>query len=221
MALLRFVITGAPGSGKGTICSWMVRDFGFKHLSAGDLLRSHIKSKTKQGLQASSFISKGKLVPDQLITSLMFQEMSSSLYSKSNLLLDGFPRTIQQAKSLDSFTPVSSVLDIKVPHEEIIKRIAGRLIHERSGRVYNLEYAPPRVPGKDDETGEDLVQRTDDKPEAVKARLVEYEAVTRPILGHYQQQGTVVTFEGATSDQIYQQIKQFLQVNKVISTASL
>jgi nucleoside-triphosphate--adenylate kinase len=221
MTVLRFVITGAPGTGKGTICSFMTRDFGFKHLSAGDLLRSHVSSKTKEGLQASSFLSQGKLVPDYLITSLMMQELTSNSYAKTNILLDGFPRTLNQAKSLDSFAPVSSVLNIVVPQEEIIRRISGRLIHEASGRVYNLEYSPPKQEGKDDPTGEPLIQRNDDRPETVRRRLREYERLTTPILNHYQQQGLLASFEGKTSDQIYQQIRHFLQAKNVKATLCL
>ena len=129
----------------------------------------------------------------------------------SHWLIDGFPRSLEQAKALDQFCDLTAVLDLIVPHDEIINRIKGRLIREASGRVYNTEFKPPRVPGKDDETGDPLVQRQDDKPEVVKARLLAYESQTAPILQHYASRRLLHQFQGTRSDHIYVLVKDFLQ----------
>lgn len=178
--LVRLVICGAPGSGKGTIAAWMVRDFDLKSLAAGDLLRAQIAAQTgKQvasgsvmrlrlkrlncppadaGKEAKQFTDKGQLVPDDLVTKLVFNELAGQ-FRTCNWLLDGYPRNLAQAESLTRNFALSKVIDLNVPHEEIINRIKGRLIHPQSGRVYNTDYSPPKVAGKDDETGEPLVQR--------------------------------------------------------------
>lgn len=205
----RFIINGAPGSGKGTISSWITRDFPIKHTSAGDLLRNQIANATDDGQKASAFIAKGSLVPDDLITRLMLSELSK--LNHHHLLLDGFPRTLQQAKSLDEAIKLTKVLDIHVSHEEIIKRISGRLIHQKSGRVYNTHFNPPKVEGKDDVTGEDLTMRDDDQPAIVRARLNAYADLVQPIFDHYKKRGLLVQFTGDTSHEIYSQVKRYLQ----------
>ena len=197
-------------------------------MAAGDLLRSQIKDKTGQcvqlrhsclsfvkhltstdiGTEALKYISKGQLVPNDLVTRLVFEELNRNV--SSHWLIDGFPRNVEQAKSLDQFCSLTAVIDLLVPHEEIINRIKGRLIHEASGRVYNTEYKPPKQAGRDDVTGEPLVQRQDDQPDVVKARLVAYDQQTAPVLHHYRQQGLLHQFTGTTSDQIYVHAKQFL-----------
>jgi adenylate kinase family enzyme len=139
----------------------------------------------------------------------VFEELNQN--KSSHWLIDGFPRNVDQAKSLDQFCKLTAVIDLLVPHEEIIDRIKGRLIHESSGRVYNTEFKPPLVAGKDDETGEPLVQRLDDRPDAVKARLVAYDQQTAPVLKHYEKQGLLHQFMGTTSKQIYTELKPFLQ----------
>lgn len=148
-------------------------------------------------------------MPDDLVTRLVFEELGT--HSSTHWLIDGFPRNKRQAESLDQFCDVSAVIDLLVPHEEIIGRIKGRLIHESSGRVYNTQYKPPVNAGKDDVTGEPLVQRQDDKPEVVKARLVAYDNQTAPILDHYRRRGLLHQFTGTTSDQIYTHVSNFLK----------
>lgn len=205
----RFVINGAPGSGKGTISAWITRDFPLKYTAAGDLLRNQISAKTADGVKASEFIAKGSLVPDDLVTRLVLSELSK--FDGHHWLLDGFPRTLVQAVSLDSQIKLTKVIDINVSHEEIISRVKGRLIHQKSGRVYNTDFNPPKVPFKDDVTGEDLIQREDDKPQVVKARLEAYQSLAQPILDHYRRQGLLVQFGGSTSHAIYASLKPFLQ----------
>lgn len=204
----RFVINGAPGSGKGTISSWITRDFPLKYTAAGDLLRNQISAKTADGIKASQFITKGSLVPDELVTKLVLNELTN--FDGHHWLLDGFPRTLVQAISLDSQIKLTKLIDINVPHEEIINRVKGRLIHQKSGRVYNTHFNPPKVANKDDITGEDLIQREDDKPEVVRARLESYKTLVEPILHHYKEKGLLVQFSGSTSHQIYAKVNLFL-----------
>jgi nucleoside-triphosphate--adenylate kinase len=182
---LRLIILGAPGSGKGTISSRLVKEFRLNHLSSGDLLRSNIERKTEIGKEAKDYVASGKLLPDDFITKLVIKELR--LLVNSSWLLDGFPRTLSQAKSLDDnkFT-VDRVINLNVPFDEIINRLKHRWVHPPSGRVYNLEFNPPKVAMKDDVTGDPLIQRPDDREDVVLARLKVYEKQTQPIVDYYK-----------------------------------
>lgn len=203
------LIVGAPGSGKGTISNWIVRDFGLKHVSSGDLLRVHIKDGTPLGKEAKQYIDVGTLVPDQTMVNLI----SSELKKLANIpwLLDGFPRTQDQARALQSETPVNVVINLDVPFETIIMRIKDRWVHPGSGRIYNTLFNPPKVEGKDDDTGEDLIQREDDKPEAVLKRLEVFSAQTKPVLEFYRQMGVCKDFHGTESKKIWPHVEKYLQ----------
>jgi len=203
------LIIGAPGSGKGTISNWIVRDFGLVHVSSGDLLRAHLRDGTPLGLEAKSYISAGNLVPDNVMVGLVSSELKQ-LGSKP-WLLDGFPRTQPQAEALQAETPVNVVVNLCVPFETIIDRIKDRWIHPASGRVYNLIFNPPKVDGKDDETGEDLVQREDDKPESVRNRLEVFQASTEPVLEFYRKQGILQDFHGTESKKIWPNVESYLK----------
>jgi len=181
------LIIGAPGSGKGTISNWIVRDFGLLHVSSGDLLRAQMRDGTELGLAAKSYIDKGDLVPDSVMVGLISSELKK--LGEKPWLLDGFPRTQAQAEALQKETPVNVVVNLCVPFETIIERVKDRWIHPGSGRVYNLVFNPPKVAGKDDETGEDLVQRDDDKPESVRNRLEVFQQNTEPVLEFYRKMG--------------------------------
>ena len=206
--LLRMLIVGAPGSGKGTIASRVAKSFGLLHLSSGDLIRTQITKASEFGQEAERFVKQGHLVPDELVVKLVLSELGSR--RERGWLLDGFPRTVQQARELDKQYELTSVFHIDVPSDEILRRIAERWIHPRSGRVYNLSYNPPKVPGKDDQTGEALVQREDDKRETVLQRLKEYETVTTPLLDHYQQRQLLATFAGTESDKIWPEVESYI-----------
>lgn len=204
----RAVILGAPGSGKGTISSRIVRKFDMVHVSSGDLLRKSISGNTKLGLEAKSYIDAGQLVPDEVMLNVITSELSK--YSKNNWLLDGFPRTINQAEKLYQTEPVDVAINLNVPFDIIIERIKGRWIHLSSGRVYNTEFNAPKVPGKDDITGEPLTQRKDDQPEAVQKRLEIYSNTFNPILEFYKSKGILEEFSGKTSDEIWPYVFKFL-----------
>ncbi|CAF0849839.1 unnamed protein product [Brachionus calyciflorus] len=206
---LRLFILGAPGSGKGTISSRIVKEFRLSHLSSGDLLRSNIQQKSDLGLKVKDFVSKGQLVPDDLVTRVVLQELQK--LSKSSWLLDGFPRNLSQCKVLESQrVQVDRVINLNVPFEEIVNRLKHRWIHPPSGRVYNLEFNPPKVPGKDDVTGEPLIQRPDDSEDVVTKRLKIYEEQTKPIIEFYASKNLVETFTGNTSDYLWPLIKNSL-----------
>lgn len=204
---LNVIIFGSPGSGKGTISKKIVKDFSFNHLSTGDLLRQHVLNGTPIGVAAKQLMDAGKLVPDQLVLDML---LDSSKGTKGNLLLDGYPRTIVQAESLQKHIPIHSVIALDIPHQTIIDRLSSRWIHPKSGRTYAYDYNPPKILGKDDETGEDLIQREDDKPESIAARLKAYENLTMPLKDHYDKAGMLKVFSGTESDVIYPMVKAHL-----------
>lgn len=203
------LIIGAPGSGKGTISNWIVRDFGLTHVSSGDLLRAHLRDGTPLGQEAKSYIEKGDLVPDSVMVGLVSSELKK--LDAQPWLLDGFPRTQPQAEALQAETPVNVVVNLEVPFETIIDRIKDRWIHPGSGRVYNLIFNPPKVAGIDDETGEPLVQRDDDKPESVRNRLEVFKASTAPVLDFYREQGILADFQGTESKKIWPHVEKYLK----------
>ncbi|XP_018417550.1 PREDICTED: GTP:AMP phosphotransferase AK3, mitochondrial isoform X1 [Nanorana parkeri] len=207
--LFRAVIMGPPGSGKGTISDRIVKHFALKHLSSGDLLRLNIQRKTEIGIVAKSCIDQGQLVPDDVITHLILQELNN--IGEHNWLLDGFPRTVPQAQALDKAHEISTVIDLNVPFQTIKDRLTARWIHPGSGRVYNTEFNPPKVSGIDDITGEPLIQREDDKPETVTKRLKGYEALTKPVLEYYQNKGVLNTFSGTETNKIWPHVHSFLR----------
>ncbi|XP_046985258.1 GTP:AMP phosphotransferase AK3, mitochondrial [Schistocerca americana] len=202
--IFRAVIMGAPASGKGTISSRIVKYFEVKHLSSGDMLRTHILNNTALGVRVQGFINEGRLVPDDVMMNLVNEELKK--LPNDNWLLDGFPRTRNQAELLLKNYPITCVLNLIVPFEVIVNRVKGRWIHPSSGRVYNTEYSPPKIAGIDDVTGEPLVQRADDNPETVKKRLQIYASTIEPLLELYQKTGLLQNFHGETSDEIWTQV---------------
>ena len=183
---MRVILLGAPGAGKGTQAKFITEKFGIPQISTGDMLRAAVKAGTELGLIAKSVMDSGGLVSDDLIINLV-KERISQQDCKNGFLFDGFPRTIPQAEALvKAGVELDHVLEIAVEDEEIVQRIAGRRVHEASGRVYHIVYNPPKVEGKDDVTGEDLVQRKDDTEETVRHRLSVYHSQTKPLVDFYQ-----------------------------------
>ncbi|XP_010875675.1 GTP:AMP phosphotransferase AK3, mitochondrial isoform X1 [Esox lucius] len=206
--ILRAVIMGPPGSGKGTVSGRIVKSFGLAHLSSGDLLRSNIKSKTELGLLMKSCIDQGQLVPDDVISRLILTEMRNM--DQSSWLLDGFPRTVVQAESLDNVFRVDTVINLDVPFQTIKQRLTSRWVHQPSGRVYNIDFNPPKIAGIDDVTGEPLTQRDDDTPDTVNRRLKAYENQTQPVLEYYRSKGVLETFSGTETNKIWPHVQAFL-----------
>ncbi|ETE70389.1 Adenylate kinase isoenzyme 4, mitochondrial [Ophiophagus hannah] len=182
--LLRAVVLGPPGSGKGTVCERIAKSFGLKHLSSGQFLRENIRANSDIGLLAKQHLEKGLLVPDHVITRVMMTELEKM--QTQPWLLDGFPRTLGQAESLDGICDLDLVISLNIPFETLKDRLSARWIHPASGRVYNMEFNPPQIHGIDDITGEPLIQREDDKPEAVAARLRKYKDAAKPVMELYK-----------------------------------
>ena len=183
---MRVILLGAPGAGKGTQARYITEKFGIPQISTGDMLRAAVKAGTELGLKAKSVMDAGGLVSDDLIINLVKERIAQDDCA-NGFLFDGFPRTIPQAEALrDAGVALDHVVEIAVDDEEIVKRLSGRRVHPASGRVYHTEYNPPKVAGKDDLTGEELVQREDDKEETVRHRLSVYHSQTKPLVDFYQ-----------------------------------
>lgn len=184
---MRLILLGPPGAGKGTQAKFITEQFGIPQISTGDMLRQAVKEKTPLGLLAKSIMEAGNLVSDDLICKLVEERIAKPDCEKG-FMLDGFPRTVKQAEALSALNlKLDAIIEIIVPDEVIIKRLTGRLTHPGSGRVYHIEYNPPKVAGIDDITNEPLVQRDDDTVETVNKRLEVYHSQTAPIVGYYQQ----------------------------------
>ena len=183
---MKIILLGAPGAGKGTQAQFIMNKFGIPQISTWDMFRAAIKAGTELGKQAKALMDEGKLVPDELTVALVKDRISQPDCA-NGFLLDGFPRTIPQADALkDSGVKIDYVLEFDVPDEVIVERMSGRRVHQASGRSYHIVYNPPKVEGKDDVTGEDLIIRADDKPETVLDRLAVYHKQTSPLIDYYQ-----------------------------------
>jgi adenylate kinase len=183
---MKVILLGPPGAGKGTQAQFVCDEFGIPQISTGDMLRAAVSAGTPLGRKVKQIMDSGALVSDDVIIALVKDRISQS-DCVNGFLFDGFPRTIPQAEALvASGVDIDYVLEIEVPEEEIVRRLSGRRVHERSGRVYHLVYNPPKVADLDDETGERLVQRDDDKEETVRERLRVYRQQTYPLVEYYQ-----------------------------------
>lgn len=182
---MRLILLGAPGAGKGTQATFICQKFGIPQISTGDMLRAAVKAGTPLGLQAKTVMDAGALVSDDLIINLV-KERIALPDCANGFLFDGFPRTIPQADAMKAAgVKLDYVLEIDVPFSDIIERMSGRRSHPASGRTYHVRFNPPKVEGKDDVSGEDLIQREDDKEETVRKRLDVYSQQTRPLVDYY------------------------------------
>jgi adenylate kinase len=182
---MRLILLGAPGAGKGTQATFIKEHYNIPQISTGDMLRAAVKAGSPLGVKAKNFMDAGELVPDELIINLVKERLTEP-DCVNGYLFDGFPRTIPQAESMKlAGVAIDYVIEIDVPFDEIIVRMSGRRVHLASGRTYHIKFNPPKVEGKDDVTGEPLVQRDDDKEETVRKRLDVYVAQTRPLVDYY------------------------------------
>jgi len=213
---MNLIILGPPGAGKGTQAAFIASEQNIPHISTGDMLREAIKNGTELGLQAKAVMDAGNLVSDELIIKLVKERISQE-DCKNGFLFDGFPRTIPQAEALkENNVDINGVIELVIADEEIIKRMSGRRIHLASGRTYHVDFNPPKQPGLDDETGEELIIRKDDEPETVKDRLKVYWTQTQPLIEYYSNFKNVSDFKYLTVDgtlsveEIKNNIKDFL-----------
>jgi len=184
---MRLILLGGPGAGKGTQANYIKERYQIPQISTGDMLRAAVKAGTELGKKAKEIMDAGGLVSDDVIIGLV-KERIKEPDCKQGFLFDGFPRTIPQADAMkNAGVPIDAVVEIDVPDAEIIKRMSGRRVHLASGRTYHVVFNPPKVEGKDDETGEPLIQRDDDQEETVKKRLDVYHAQTEPLVAYYKQ----------------------------------
>lgn len=211
--VLRMLMFGKPGAGKGTLSARLVKKYDILSLSTGDMLRHHIAEKTEVGRMAEEIVATGGLLPDDIMLKVVASRLD--LLRDKHWILDGFPRTLGQGKLFDAHlrqqgTPLSLIVNLDVPDEVILARISDRWVHLPSGRVYNLSYNPPKVAGLDDETGEPLTKRPDDIPEVFARRLEKFYASTAPLLSYFSTHPSgetkVVTLSGVTSDEIWPQL---------------
>ena len=192
------ILLGPPGSGKGTQAKRITQELDIPHISTGDILRENIKKQTELGVKAKEYMNAGRLVPDDLVLDMLFERVERQ-DCESGYLLDGFPRTIPQAESLDRFLDNRAhlvAINLSVTDEIIIKRISGRMSCSSCGHVHNRYQSPPKVDGVCDICGGELVQRPDDQPEVVKERLQVYNDQTAPLIAYYEKKGVLHTIDG-------------------------
>ena len=186
---MRLILLGAPGAGKGTQAQYITEKYGIPQISTGDMLRAAVKAETELGLQAKEVMDAGGLVSDDIIIGLVKDRITEPDCA-NGFLFDGFPRTIPQAEAMVAAgVDIDHVVEIAVDDEEIVARLSGRRVHPGSGRVYHVVHNPPASEGVDDETGEELVQRDDDKEDTVRKRLEVYNSQTSPLIDFYQDMG--------------------------------
>ena len=212
---MRIMLLGPPGGGKGTQAKYIEENWNIPQISTGDMLRENVKNGTTLGLEAKNYMAKGELVPDQVILNMMKTRLQQD-DCKTGYILDGFPRTIPQAEGLTKLlNTINQQLDItillKLDNEIIVKRMGGRRVHGNSGRVYHVEYNPPKVENQDDITGEELIIRPDDQEDTVRNRLKVYENQTSPLIDYYRKVDILETINANGSiEEINSRIKKLI-----------
>jgi adenylate kinase len=200
---LNLILLGPPGAGKGTQAERLTDDFNLPYVATGNILRSAVRDETKLGKEAKAYMDKGELLPDPIITGVILEALGSA-DARDGFLLDGFPRTLPQADALaqgleDAERRLTAVILIDVPDEEVQRRLSGRRVSVKTGRVYHVELDPPKHEGRCDIDGSRLVQRDDDKPETIAKRLAIYHAETEPLAEYYDERGLLRRFDGTRS----------------------
>jgi adenylate kinase len=200
---LNLILFGAPGAGKGTQAERLRADFQLSYISTGDILRANVKDGTELGQEAKQYMDAGKLVPDDVIVRMAADRLQQE-DTLDGFILDGFPRTTEQAKALDKLLSdlgrrITAAILIDVPDDEVIKRLSGRRVCMKAGHIYHVEDDPPKHDGVCDQDGSRLIQRDDDKPEVIRHRLEVYHAETEPVIDYYDEQGLMRRIDGTRS----------------------
>ncbi len=206
------VFLGPPGAGKGTVAAKAKDYYKIAHISTGDLFRNNIKNETELGRKVKEILASGGLVPDS-ITIEMVRNRIAEPDCANGFILDGFPRTIPQADALAQMTDLDAVVDFQISENEVVERLSGRRMCPSTGKIYHVVFNPPKVEGKDDETGEDLIQREDDKEDAIKHRLDVYTQQTEPLINYYKNKGLireVKTNNSLTPEEVFELTKKAL-----------
>lgn len=208
---MNLVLLGPPGSGKGTQAAQLSKDLGIAHISTGDILRESVRKGTELGLKAQACMKSGQLVPDDVIVGIVRERLQKPDCGKG-FLLDGFPRTIPQAESLDRVTHLDAVISLEVTNEECVERLSGRRSCPNCGATYHVAFSPPKSAGKCDRCGTALIQREDDKPDTILKRLQVYERQTEPLIQYYQGSGQLVRVNGSLAPEVvYKELKNMIQ----------
>lgn len=207
---MKLILLGPPGSGKGTVASRLAKEFNLLHLCTGDLFREEISKKTKLGQLADHHISQGHLVPDEITLKLVQNKITSS--SNQNIVFDGFPRTLAQAKGMEKFTKIDLVISLEVSEKIAIERISLRRTCQKCAAIYHLKYIPPKKPDTCDQCGHPLIQRSDEKEAVVKERFEVYHQQSKPLIKHYQNKGLLQTINGEPlPDEVYRQVREIVK----------
>lgn len=212
------IVLGAPGSGKGTQCNWMSKEFNLQHIAMGDIFRENIKNKTEIGIEVEQYINEGKLVPDYIAIATLEKTLDNIDNLQNGIVLDGYPRTLIQAQSLDEYLTrkhlkVDKVINLTIPDEEIVARVVNRRIcsNLQCGEIYNLKNNPPKIENICDKCGAQLTKRKDDTEETALNRVRIYHMQTEPLITYYQQKGILTTVLGIGNvEQMQQTIKKIL-----------
>ena len=200
---MNLVFLGPPGAGKGTMASRLAESRSIPHISTGDMFRAAVNNQTELGKQVKAIMEAGDLIPDELTIALVEERLSQS-DAQNGYILDGFPRTIPQAEALAGFASIERVVRFDLDGAEIVRRLSGRRVHKPSGRTYHLLFNPPKEEGKDDVTGEPLIQRPDDREDSIRTRLEVYADQTKPLVDYYEEKGLLVAVDAAPApDEVF------------------
>ncbi|GAB6091122.1 adenylate kinase [Spirochaeta dissipatitropha] len=207
---MRLMFLGPPGAGKGTMAGKLAQELKIVHISTGDIFRAAIRNETELGKKVKGILAAGDLVPDELTIALV-EERLQEPDTKNGYILDGFPRTIAQADALSGFADLDAVINFTINDEEVVRRLSGRRVAPGSGRIYHIEFDPPKVEGKDDETGEDLVTREDDQKEAILHRLEVYRKKTQPLIDYYREKKSLQNLDASPAPQkVFQNLLELI-----------